>query len=488
MRPILLLFPWLCTSSLAAAQSCPDYADYAAAPHAPFSGGVYNLSYQRPAPSCRTFTSPAVESTIARLNPTITDPDLYRLFENSFPNTLDTAIKWKGYAADNADEELTFVITGDINAMWLRDSANQMQSYLSLLNTTSDSSNDTLASLYRGVINLQSRYLLSNPYCNSFQPPSESGLPPSINSAATNDMVTPSYVNTTVYECKYELDSLAAFLEISTDYYTATNDLGFFSKYNWVSAVQAVLNTAQSMTTSTYAANGSVNTLPYTFQRLTTTAEDTLDNKGTGNPVQNGTGLIRSAFRPSDDACIYEFFIPANMMFARYLNTTAAILTAMGDHNTDLALEMTALSASVTAAITAHAIVSHPVYGDIYAYEIDGYGGRNIMDDANIPSLLSAPFIGYLAQNDAVYQATRALVLSADNPYFMRGSVVNAVGGPHDGPGFAWPMAAIVRVFTSEDDGEIATALREVVASTDGLGKLASRGFGLRGEAFVRAG
>lgn len=372
--------------------------------------------------------------------------------------------------------------------MWLRDSANQMQSYLSLLNTTSDSSNDTLASLYRGVINLQSRYLLSNPYCNSFQPPSESGLPPSINSAATNDMVTPSYVNTTVYECKYELDSLAAFLEISTDYYTATNDLGFFSKYNWVSAVQAVLNTAQSMTTSTYAANGSVNNLPYTFQRLTTTAEDTLDNKGTGNPVQNGTGLIRSAFRPSDDACIYEFFIPANMMFARYLNTTAAILTAMGDHNTDLAHEMTALSASVTAAITAHAIVSHPVYGDIYAYEIDGYGGRNIMDDANIPSLLSAPFIGYLAQNDAVYQATRALVLSADDPYFMRGSVVNAVGGPHDGPGFAWAMAAIVRVFTSEDDGEIATALREVVASTDGLGKLASRVFGLRGEAFVRAG
>ena len=358
--------------------------------------------------------------------------------------------------------------------MWLRDSANQMQSYLALLSNdtnTSDSSDDTIASLYRGVINLQSRYLLSNPYCNSFQPPSESGLPPSVNSAATNDAVTPSYSNTTVYECKYELDSLAAFLEISTDYYTATNDLAFFSKYNWVSAIQAVVNTAQSMTIPTYAPDGSVNTLPYTFQRLTTTAEDTLDNKGTGNPVRNGTGLIRSAFRPSDDACIYEFLIPANMIFAHYLNTTSAILTAaMGDTTTSLASEMTALSASLTSSIAQHGIVSDPAHGDIYAYEIDGYGGTNIMDDANIPSLLSAPLIGYLAQNDPVYQSTRALLLSDRNPYFMRGSVINAIGGPHDGPGYAWPMASIVRAFTSGDEGEVVGELKALVGSTDGLG------------------
>ena len=363
--------------------------------------------------------------------------------------------------------------------MWLRDSANQMQSYRSLLGPytdTSTSSNDTIASLFRGVINLQSRYLLSNPYCNSFQPPSESGLPPSINGASTNDVVTPSYSNTTVYECKYELDSLAAFLQVSTEYYTATNDLAFFSKYNWVSAIRTVLDTAQSMTVPTYAANGSVNALPYTFKRLTTSASETLDNKGTGNPVQNGTGLIRSAFRPSDDACVFEFFIPANMMFAHYLKATSAILTSLGDDdsNSDLATEMNSLSASLTAAITNHGIVSDPVHGDIYAYEIDGYGGRNIMDDANIPSLLSAPFIGYLAQNDTgytVYQTTRALLLSSDNPYFMRGPVINAIGGPHDGLGFAWPMASIVRVFTSEDDGEIAGVLKELIGSTDGLGR-----------------
>lgn len=360
--------------------------------------------------------------------------------------------------------------------MWLRDSANQMQSYLALLSNdtnTSDSSNDTIASLYRGVINLQSRYLLSNPYCNSFQPPSESGLPPSVNRAATNDAVTPSYSNTTVYECKYELDSLAAFLEISTDYYTATNDLAFFSKYNWVSAIQAVVNTAQSMTIPTYAPDGSVNTLPYTFQRLTNTASDTLDNKGTGNPVRNGTGLVRSAFRPSDDACIYEFHIPANMLFAHHINTTSAILTAAATGSTTtslLANEMTALSASLASSIAHHGIVSDPAHGDIYAYEIDGYGGTNIMDDANIPSLLSAPLIGYLAPNDPVYQSTRALLLSDRNPYFMRGSVIDAIGGPHDGPGYAWPMAGIVRAFTSGDEGEVGGELKALVGSTDGLG------------------
>ena len=357
--------------------------------------------------------------------------------------------------------------------MWLRDSARQMQAYSSLLNNetdTSKSSNDTIASLYRGVINLQSRYLLSNPYCNSFQPPSESGIAPSVNGAATNDVVNPPYSSMTVFECKYELDSLAAFLQVSNDYYTATNDLTFFTKYNWVSAVQIVLTTAQSMKIPTYAANGSVNTLPYTFQRRTTSAEETLDNTGRGNPVQNGTGLIRSAFRPSDDACIYQFFIPANMMFAQNLVTTAAILTAIGNDNTKtLADEMASLGTSLTAAIRSHGIVSDPVHGNIYAYEVDGYGGTNIMDDANIPSLLSAPFLGFGSQNESVYQATRALLLSGSNPYFMRGTVINAIGGPHNGPGYAWPMASIMRVFTSEDDGEIAGELRQLVGSTDGL-------------------
>lgn len=277
--------------------------------------------------------------------------------------------------------------------MWLRDSAIQMQSYLSFLNTstsTSEFTNDTIASLYQSVINLQSRYLLSHHNCNSFQHPSESGLTPSVNGAATNDVVTPSFSNTMVYKCKYEHDSLAACLEISTDYYTPTSDLDFFSKYNWVFAVQAILKTAQSMTTPTYAENSTVSTLQYNFQSLTITASDILNSKSTRNPVQSVTGLIRSAFRPSDDACIYESFIPATMIFAHYLNNTSGILAATGT-NIDLANELTSVSTSLTAAIAEHGIVSKTISSDIYAYEIDGYGGRNVVADAVIPSLLSNP-------------------------------------------------------------------------------------------------
>ncbi|EKG19121.1 hypothetical protein MPH_03642 [Macrophomina phaseolina MS6] len=397
----------------------------------------------------------------------IADPDLYRLFENAYPNTLDTAIKWKGVAANNSEEELTFIITGDINAMWLRDSANQMQSYLPVLNASD--SPDSIASLYRGVINLQARYLLTSPYCNSFQPPVESNIAPDTNPWASEDTVKPAYSNSSVFECKYELDSLAAFLEVSDNYYNATNDLEFFGKFQWISAIQAVLKVAKDMQTPTYAADGQVLDSPYTFSRPTNRATETLANDGLGNPVQNGTGLIRSAFRPSDDSTIYQLFIPANMMFARYLETAAVIMQQLSNAPAGLAEEMGSLAASVRAAIEKHGVVQG-ANGPIYAFEIDGYGSTTIMDDANIPSLLSAPFLGYTDVNNEVYQNTRDLVLSSANSYFMRGPVINAVGGPHVGPGMAWPMASIVRILTSDDEAEITKALKEIVSSTDRLG------------------
>ncbi|KAI9744166.1 MAG: hypothetical protein M1818_002318 [Claussenomyces sp. TS43310] len=443
---------------------CPDFSSYSQQVHDPLSTGRYNLSYMRPDPACRTFNSSVVEGVITSMQSVIPDPDLYRLFENSFPNSLDTAVKWKGYAS-GSDEELTFLITGDINAMWLRDSANQMQSYLSLL--TADDSADSLASLYRGVINLQARYINTSSHCNAFQPPVESGLQTQSN--GQTDTVFPTYDSTYVYECKYELDSLAAFLEISTNYYTATGDVAFFSKYNWVDTIQTILTATKALQVGTYAANGSVNTSPYTFQRQTTSGTETLSNTGAGNPVQEGTGLVRSAFRPSDDACIYQLFIPANMMFAHYLSTASEIMTAIGNQ-TDLATEMASFAASIHAAIETYGIVTGGNNGSMYAYEVDGYGGRNLMDDANIPSLLSAPLIGYLNASDSVYQATRNFVLSSNNPYFMTGPVINAIGGPHDGPGRAWPMASIVRILTSTNETEIASTLKEIVSSTDSLG------------------
>lgn len=453
---------------------CPDYSEYATERHAPYTTGTYQLAYMRPAPACRTFNSSAVEDVLAEMQAVIADPDLYRLFENAYPNTLDTAIRWKGYAANNSAEELTFVITGDINAMWLRDSANQMQSYLPLL-APSDSP-DSIASLYRGVINLQARYLLTDPYCNSFQPPVESNISAATNGAASGDTVTPAYNNLTVFECKYELDSLASFLEVSTNYYDATQDLAFFGNFQWTAAVQALLATAVAMQTPTYGPDGAVLDSPYTFYRESTRATETLANNGLGSPVANGTGLIRSAFRPSDDSTLYQLFIPANMMFSRYLASAAQIMAALGDAApAGLADSMTALADSVRAAVETHGVVTNANTGQqVYAYEIDGFGGTIIMDDANIPSLLSAPFLGYVDASDPVYQNTRAYVLGETgtnaNPYYMRGPVLSAVGGPHVGPGYAWPMASIIRIYTSDDEAEITNELGQLVSSTDGLG------------------
>lgn len=453
---------------LLAAAQCPDYLDYARVPHPPLSSGKYKLAYQRPTEECRTFKSQGVEDTIARMESIIKDPDLYRLFQNAYPNSLDTAVKWKGYAADNQEEELTFLITGDIDAMWLRDSSNQMQSYLPVLNASSDP--NSIASLYRGVINLQARYLLTSPYCNSFQPPVESKIPPAQNPSARNDNVFPVYNNQSVFECKYELDSLAAFLEVSANYYNATGDAEFFGKFKWVQAIEAILKVAEEMTTPTYGSDGAVLQSPYKFTRDTTRATETFANDGIGNPVANGTGLIRSGFRPSDDATIYQLYVPANMMFSAYLASTSEIMSKLkSDQASSLAKQMSDLSKSIQDAIETHATVNHPKYGKIYAFEVDGFGSQNIMDDANIPSLLSAPFNTYPV-NKETYANTRELILSATNPYFMRGPVINAVGGPHQGPGMAWPMASIVRILTTDDDEEIVGELRQIVSSTDGLG------------------
>jgi len=475
-----------------AAGSCPDYLDYSKERHEPYSTGRFKLSYQRPDPACRTFNSSDVEAVIKRMEQVIKDPDLYRLFQNTYPNTLDTAIKWKGVSADNKDEELTFVITGDINAMWLRDSSNQMQSYLPVLKA--DTSRDSIASLYRGVINLQARYLLASPYCNSFQAPAESKIPAAENEAAADDQVTPPYSNATVFECKYELDSLAAFLEVSANYYSGTNDLDFFGKFQWLSAVRAVLDVAKAMQTPTYGSDGKVLSSPYKFTRQTTRSTETFANDGLGSPVGSGTGLIRSGFRPSDDSTIFQLFIPANMMFTRYLELTAEIVAKLGHKApSGLAREMKDLAKSLRKSISKYGIV--PVaevastesgeykraeagnhFETVYAFEVDGFGSSVIMDDANIPSLLSAPFFGYLDIGNAVYQRTRRRILDDAgkeanyNPYFMRGPAIDAVGGPHQGPGKAWPMASIVRILTSDDVVEITKTLGQIVGSTDGLG------------------
>lgn len=457
---------WLAASTLLTSPvrgDCPKYASWSQQRHEPFSTGAYQLSYQRPEPACRTFNSTAVEDIIGRLKDKIHDPDLFRLFENSFPNTLDTAIKWRGVAANNTDEELCFVITGDIDAMWIRDSANQIAPYRSAMKNKTDD----IASIFRGVINLQARYLVVNPYCNAFHPPPESGIPVEVNGAIYS--VTPPYDNKFVFTCNFELDDFSAFLQAGHDYYNATGDIDFFGKFQWVHAVQSIVATSRAMQQGTYAEDGRWVLPAYRFQSQTMTASGTLKNDGIGNPV-NYTGLIRAPFRPSDDAATYDFGIAANMMMAVYLESNARIMERLPNAPAGLVAEMDALAAEVRAAVQHWGVVTAPDGRRIYAYEVDGFGGQNLMDDANVPSLLSAPFLGFVARDDPVYQNTRAFVLSRANPWWCHGPVLSAVGSQHIRPGAAWPMAAIVRVLTADDDAEIYQNVRAVLASTAGLG------------------
>lgn len=396
----------------------------------------------------------------------IADPDLFRLFENSWPSTLDTTIAWRGWSNETLgkEEELTFVITGDIEAMWLRDSANQLQAYLSILKP--DDGFDSLASVFRGAINLQARYILESPFCNAFQAPEESGIMRS--SSRNSDRITPSFDYFKVFSCQWELDSLASFLQLSNDYATATGDYDFFGRSNWTRAVEKVLDTTASMMIDSYDDEGNWQHTPYTY---CAPYGGTPINECNGSPHRGNIGLIRSFQRPSDDSCLYQYLIPSNMMFGVGLNASSNIMSRLPNKE-NLTTRMREMSAGIRTGIETYAVVNDTKYGPIYAYEIDGYGSANIMDDPNIPSLLSAPFLGYANASDPVYQNTRRKILSRDNPYYTWGPILSGIGSMHTLPGRAWPMANVMSILTSGDDAEIIRELGMLIQSTDGYGVL----------------
>jgi len=471
MRPARLSF-LLSLISFCFAQ-CPIYSSYASQKHEPFSKGGLNLSYARPIAPCRTFVSQEVEDTIERLRHVIADPDMFRVFENTWPSTLDTTIAWQGYANSTSEknepatkekEELTFIITGDIEAMWLRDSANQLQAYVSVLKPSN--SQNSLASLFRGAINLQARYILESPFCNAFQAPDESGIQRT--SSANSDRIKPAFDFMRVFSCQWELDSVASFLQLSADYADATKDYDFFkNSSNWSKAVELILRTAESMMIDSYTVDGEWQHTPYTY---CAPYGGTPINNCNGSPHKGHIGLVRSFHRPSDDACTFQYLIPSNMMFSAALNTSSSIMEAISPPSSNLTSWMRNMSTLLNRGIEAYGIVNSASHGRVYAYEVDGYGSANVMDDPNIPSLLSAPFLHYTTLHDPIYANTRRKILSRDSPYFSQGPIISGIGSPHTLPGRAWPMSLIMRILTSEDEDEILENLSMLVRSTDGLG------------------
>ena len=397
------------------------------------------------------------------------DLDLAHIFRNAFPNTLDTTVRWhvdgiKSHASQSKlfrDKDRwrgaqSFIVTGDINAEWLRDSTNQLAQYQALAKTAPE-----IANLILGAINTQAEFVIESPYCNAFQPPSPSHLDPVHN--GQQDSVHPAYEPSYVFECKYELDSLANFLSLSNQYYTSTGSTAFLTR-RWYLALDTLVAVLDEQSKSTFhPETGRYLRNEYTFRRHAWTGTETLNLEGTGNPLANGTGLIRSAFRPSDDATIFGFFIPANAMMSVELARTAALLKSIAiskNHNNghllDMAEMLIARSESIKKGIYDYAVVPHKIFGDVFAFEVDGYGSHVLMDDANIPSLLSLPLLGFLDKTDLTYQNTRRMLLSQPhNPYFLRGAAFHGIGGPHIGLRNAWPMSLLVQAMTSDDEIEI---------------------------------
>jgi uncharacterized protein len=450
-------------------------------PSKPFSEGPLKLPSQRPHPACRKFTSPAVEKVIDDLYPAFKDRDLAQIFRNAFPNTLDTTVRWhvdgiNTHAPKSSlfrDSERwqgaqSFIVTGDINAEWLRDSTNQLSQYQALAATSPELSN-----LILGAINTQVEFVLQSPYCNAFQPPKPSRLSPV--HSGQDDIVHPAYEPSVVFECKYELDSLANFLSLGNQYHASTGNVDFLTP-RWFKALNTIIHVldAQSKPTFNPDTKGYQHN-EYTFSRTTRAGTETLNLGGIGNPIANGTGLIRSAFRPSDDATIFPFLIPSNAMMSVELHRTASILQSFAP--TLSQAQRTAVNAivkvlyekssSIREGIFAHAVITHPVYGKVFAFETDGYSSHLLMDDANIPSLLSLPNLGFVNASSVpeeweIYQNTRRMIISPANPYYLQGKAFSGIGGPHIGLRNAWPMSVLMQALTSDDDEEILNCLERV--------------------------
>tara|TARA_R110002060_G_scaffold10868_9_gene15990 strand:- start:1885 stop:3024 length:1140 start_codon:yes stop_codon:yes gene_type:complete len=283
-----------------------------------------------------------------------------------------------------------------------------------------------------------------------------------------DDVVHPAYEPSFVFECKYELDSLAHFLALGNTFYNHTGSLEFLTP-RWYKALDTLLEVLDQQSQSTFdSETGRFERNAYTFRRRTDQGTETLPLSGVGNPLNYGTGLIRSAFRPSDDATILGFYIPANAQMAVELKKTAEILTAAKNVGQSQILEKRAQS--ITDGIWQHGVVAHKNYGRVFAYEVDGYGSQILMDDANVPSLLALPIMGFLERTDPVYQNTRKMLLNkAGNPYYLEGRAFHGIGGPHVGLEHAWPMSLLLQAMTSDDDKEIMGCVNLVLFAS-GLG------------------
>ncbi len=408
---------------------------------------------KRPPVEERLFISTAVEKKIKEVQQLLSgNPRLAWMFANCFPNTLESTVHYR--VIDGEDD--TFVYTGDIPAMWLRDSGAQVWPYVQLAND-----DPQLKKMLRGVILRQLKCINIDRYANAFNDgPTGAGW----QSDATD-------MQPDVFERKYEIDSLCYPIRLAYWYWQVTGDSSIFGDI-WIEAIQNILLTFHEQ-------QRKENRGPYHFFRMTDRTYDTVGWQGYGAPVKP-VGLIASVFRPSDDRTSLPFLVPSNFMAVSSLRKAAEILEKVNSNlapphprtpaPSKLASDCRTLADEVEQALKQYAIVDHPKYGKIYAFEVDGFGNRLLMDDANVPSLLGMGYLGDVPLDDPIYQNTRRFVWSEDNPWFFRGKAGEGIGGPHIGYDMVWPMSIMMKCFTSQDDDEIRWCMRTLLRTDAGMG------------------
>jgi len=401
------------------------------------------LPTRRPSPASRCFRSEAVETALAQAKNRIGDPVLAWLFENAFPNTLDTTVTFdaSGKVPD------TFVVTGDIPAMWLRDSTAQVWPFLPFM-----ANDETLRAMIEGVIRRQTASIQLDPYANAFYREPVFG-------EWRNDQTE---MRPGVHERKWELDSPMYFLRLCRGYRIHARDFAPFDA-GWVNALQSMLTCLRDQQQDDHR---------YRFVRSATKAGK---YAGRGNPSRY-CGMVRSAYRPSDDACTFPFLVPSNAMAVVELRATADLCDELASlHGAEvirIAAECRALAGEIQNGIEAFGLVHAGEDSAEFAYEVDGFGSRLLMDDANTPSLLSLPYLGYVDVHDPIYQRTRKRVLSSANPYFVQGALGAGLGSPHVSRKHIWPMGLTMQAITSTDDQEIKTCLHLLVKAHTATGLL----------------
>ncbi|HHW4679598.1 MAG TPA: glycoside hydrolase family 125 protein [Xylella sp.] len=401
---------------------------------------------RRPPKAQRCFVSPAVEQHLIQIKAKIADPELAWLFENCYPNTLDTTVT-TGIRNGKPD---TFVITGDIQALWLRDSSAQVHAYVPL--TRED---PALRHMLHGLIRRQAACIRLDPYANAFLP--DGTMPPL--KWAVHDITE---MKLGIGERKWEVDSLCYPIRLAHAYWRASDDTAPFDD-DWRDAMHIVLRTFREQ-------QRLQNPGPYTFQRPAPLATETLMLEGYGAPTRPN-GMLHSMFRPSDDACVYPLLVPANLFAVVTLRQLATMSEAI-HHDVAFASECRALAHDIEQATQRFGQMRDTDNQPFWAYEVDGYGNQLFMDDANAPGLLSLAYLGCCASTDPVFLRTRTLAWSERNPYFYRGRAATGVGSPHTGLKTIWPMSIIYYALASHDDTQCLQCLQWLKTTHAGTGMM----------------